>query len=831
MISIVNKNPSGMFDAEEQWVQFTEINDSLIIRPATPVLGISLVNGFSLEYEGDLRFDFRYSPDEGLTWSPQMSLTIENLKRFAFKKNHWVYFELIIVNQSDSESYFKSIDFDLNYQQISVPQIYKEGFSYSSYIPYYNHFCIDWTLNVLQKIYRQGIVPKYIERGSNLDWYKKEISEEDNILEINPSELRFANSGTINVHSNTTWTVSNGESGRSYKTVPRKGNEVVLCDDRWEDEDYIDFWYSLIYMQALRIWFVDVLNDMLWNPKVLHNWLQSKGLILGSSIHLDELYYMMVYFYDEMFRRGTLASFEYYDILSTVFDTSIRGEFLRLIDGDIDDENITALIPSIDQGWIVGYSSACGYDNTDYLLNFTKVWENKITSIEKYPLYNGENVELKNGNIIIKGGSDLYSGIGLGDPDKRTNVNSERNYYLYVRFSCDGFYNLRVGCEVYNNRDDIVYLIDENENENNSFINEKLFQTTNGDIVFFGEIRAMNSGVKSVKGSPVNVLQFPENTTIYKAMPFFVAKSINDIVIKDIRFGLLADKETYISSATELYLLVKNNNPEYTSEDLKSILDEKIIPVGINLEIDTIETASINVDTNNIHFLQEGGSQSVQVTVIPNINWQAFVDGSWFKASPVSGNGSFILNVSTDANLSREIRSGKIVITASSQSETIDVLQEALEYIFEVKGDTEHTVSFEGGDIIITGRSNCLGIKALNFPEWVSILGLTVNEGSVRNWDGDSNYLIEGDPGKDKPYEFEISFHIDKNPETQQRVSQFDIQGWGDEGSVASVNISVVQWGDETFISVSPQSVTIPSAGTAQTVEITTKGNWIAYEV
>ena len=120
MIAIVNKNPSGMFEAEEQWIQFTEVNDSLIIRPATPVQGISLANGFSIEYEGDLRFDFRYSPDEGLTWSPQMSLTDDNLQRFAYKKNHWVYFELIIVNQSDSESYFKSIDFNFDYQKPSI---------------------------------------------------------------------------------------------------------------------------------------------------------------------------------------------------------------------------------------------------------------------------------------------------------------------------------------------------------------------------------------------------------------------------------------------------------------------------------------------------------------------------------------------------------------------------------------------------------------------------------------------------------------------------------------------------------------------------------------
>ena len=787
MISIVNKNPSGMFDAEEQWVQFTEINDSLIVRPATPVQGISLANGFSLEYEGDLRFDFRYSPDGGLTWSPQMNLTNDNLQRFMYKKNHWVYFELIIVNQSTTESYFKSINFDLEYQQIPIPQLYKEGFNYSNFIPYYNHFCIDWTLNVLQKIYKQGIVPKYIERGSNLDWYKKRVEE---------------------------------------------GDKVILCDDRWEDEDYITFWYSLIYMQALRIWFVDVLNDMLWNPKILHNWLQSKGLILGSSIHLDELYYMMVYFYDEMFRKGTLSSFRYREILSKIFeDVSIRGEFLRLIDNNSDDENVTALIPPTDQGWIIGYSSACGYINTDYLSNFSKAWENKLTSIEKYPLYNSENVEFKDGNIIIKGGSELYSGIGLGDPDKRVNVSPERDYYFYVRFSCEGYYNLHAGCEVYNNRDDIVYLVDENGNENNNFVNEKLFQATDGDIVFFGEVRSMGSMRRTEKGSPIDILKFPENLTIYKAMPFFIAKSVNDIVIKDIRFGLLADKDIYISSAAELYLLVKNNNPDYTSENLRSILDRKIIPAGINVEIDAIETANIEAEAYSVYFPQEGGQRSVQVTVIPNIDWQVLVESIWFKANPLSGNGSFILNISANENLSRDSRSDKITITGSSQSKVINVLQAALGYVFEIEGDAERAVSVEGGNIFIIGRSNCQGIKLIDLPEWISIESLFVNGGPINDWNGSSDYLIKEDPGKNSPYEFKISLQVNENLETQQRVSVFSVQGWDDESSVRSVDINIVQWGDETSISVFPQEVTVPSSGAAQVVEITTKGNWIAYEI
>lgn len=768
MIEIVNRNPSGMFDAEESWIRFTEANDSLIIKPATPVLGVTSIRGFSLETEGALAVTFRYSLDEGLNWSEPQDLSDENLQSIEVKRNHWLSIEVTLVNLNSGESYFKSVSFDFSFEKPSIPDFYK-GFNYSEYIPYYNHFCIDWTLNVLQKIYRKGIVPKFIERSDNV---------------------------------------------------------------AWDDEDYINFWYPIIYISALRIWMVDVLNDMLWNPKVLHAWLESKGLILGSDIHMDELYYLMIYFYDEMMRRGTLSAFDRSRELGGAFaDATVRGEFMRLINGEVDEEAVHALIPPMDQGWIVGYSSTCGYINTDYLINFTKAWENRLTDISRYPLYNGDNVSMRDGQIVIAGDSAVYAGIGLGDPDMRVSVDPSKDYYFLVVFSCSAPFDLRAGCNVYNNIDDQISLEDADGNETNYFVEDKTFLSTEGDILFFGEIRAASSTVKhNQMGRAAKMLKFPENTTIYKAMPFFVARSSNDVVIKEVRFGLLADRDTFISSIAELYLLVKNNNSSYDKEALRRVIEEKLLPVGVFLNLDVIVDVNLSVAPQSVTFPYSGGQESVQIMMDVQEDWVIFKNIDWVTASPEQGMGSGISRLTAEENVSRNRREGYVDVRSGSESVRISVIQLANLLIFELTSDAYITLRPLGGSFIIRGNSNCQGIK-IAAVEWMQAAGLKVNGEPVEGWDGADSYLIPGDPGNAEPYAFEIEVQASVNEDSGQRTGMVTVEGWDEDVSRSAFMVNVLQWGADSSIQVDPEAITIPSDGTAQEVNVITTGNWTATEI
>lgn len=817
MIEIVNRNPSGMFDAEEPWVRLTEINDSLVIQQATPVLGAIGIKSFNLEYEGNLLATFRYSVDEGLNWSETLDLNLENLQRIDLKRSHWFMVEITLVNQpymmnrlelsgnnlvlgpdgspkslyvesnttwtvegsdqggdtpepsSSNESFFKAITFELEFNKPAIPEFYKD-FNYSKFIPYYNHFCIDWTVNIMRKLYQKGIVPKFIERND---------------------------------------------------------------DVAWEDEDYINFWYFITYINALRIWAVDVLEDMLWNPRILHAWLESKGLILGSDIHMDELYYLMTYFYDEMMRRGTMSSFDRSRNLSGEFaEAFVRGEFIRLINGESTDEIVRALIPSSEQGWVVGYSSPCGYVNTDYLVNFTKAWENKISDLSKYPLYNGSNITFDdNGAIIIRGGSDVYSGIGLGDPDMRVSIDPSKDYFFLVRFSCEQPFDLRTGCYVYNNVDDQISLEDLEGNDQNYFIDEKTFQGTNGDVLFFGEVRSNGTFIRKGQLDGVaNVLKFKDNQTAFYAMPFFVARSSSNLIIKEVRFGLLADRDTYLLDVAELHLVVKNNNPEYDRDSLKDEISNKLLPIGVYLTLDSIESVNLSVEPIFISFPQSGGVEMVSLTLNGDFEWSAQADYDFFQINPSRGSGSSVIRVIAEENLSKEILIDHINVRSGTSTVTVIVTQEAMSLVFELTSTQDIVVSSEGSLFRISGTSNCEGIKINSIPDWIEISELRVNGEAVSGWDGNESYQIEGDPGAERPYSFELELQALENLDTSMRNATISLSGWNGSQEIRQQSVRIIQWGASS-INVSPLQVTIPSSGDSQEVTIEITGSWTAFEI
>lgn len=817
MIEIVNRNPSGMFDAEEPWVRLTEINDSLVIQQATPVLGAVRIKSFNLEYEGDLLATFRYSVDEGLNWSETLDLNLENLQKIDLKRSHWFMVEITLVNQpyimnrlelsgnnlvlgpdgsskslyvesnttwtieesdqggdtpepsSSNESFFKAITFELEFNKPAIPEFYKD-FNYSKFIPYYNHFCIDWTVNVMRKLYQKGIVPKFIERND---------------------------------------------------------------DVAWEDEDYINFWYFITYINALRIWAVDVFEDMLWNPRILHAWLESKGLILGSDIHMDELYYLMTYFYDEIMRRGTMSSFDRSRNLSGEFaEAFVRGEFIRLINGESTDEIVRALIPSSEQGWLVGYSSPCGYANTDYLVNFTKAWENKISDLSKYPLYNGSNIIFDDNNaIIIRGGSDVYSGIGLGDPDMRVPIDPSKDYFFLVRFSCEQSFDLRTGCYVYNNVDDQISLEDLEGNDQNYFVDEKTFQGTNGDVLFFGEVRSNGTFIRKGQLDGIaNVLKFKDNQTAFYAMPFFVARSSSNLIIKEVRFGLLADRDTYLSDIAELYLIVKNNNPEYNRDSLKNEISNKLLPIGVYLTLDSIESVNLSIEPTFISFPQSGGVEMISLTLNGDFEWGAQDDYNFFQISPSRGSGSSVIRVMAEENLSKETLIDHISVRSGTSTVTVIATQEAMSPVFELASIQDIVVSSEGSSFRISGTSNCEGIKISSIPNWVEILELRVNGEVVSGWDGDESYQIEGDPGAEKPYSFELELQASENLDTAMRNATISLSGWNSSQEIGQQSVKIIQWGASS-INVSPLQVTIPSSGDSQEVTIETTGSWTAFEI
>ena len=222
---------------------FTEAGDTLILK-GTPVLGATGFRRLTVKTEGEglLSKFLRYSVDS-LNWSEWLDLSDVEARTLVIDPQHFLCFEVKLVLETTTPIILKSTEVVFRYSVPSEPSFYKE-FPLSKFVPYYNYSSIEWSLNILEKVYKQGIVPKYIERGSN---------------------------------------------------------------ENWCDRDYIDFWFPIIYYFSLNLTFNKIFKDLVWFPTLLYEYLRQKGLFLGSKIKLAELFYLMEHYYSEIVKRGSLA--------------------------------------------------------------------------------------------------------------------------------------------------------------------------------------------------------------------------------------------------------------------------------------------------------------------------------------------------------------------------------------------------------------------------------------------------------------------------------------------------------------------------------------------
>lgn len=511
------------------WVKFTEEGDSLKITPSTPVLGVIGIKSYSIkethEFGSSLEKFFRYSVDDGLNWSEWIVLNDSNLKSMSISKNRFFCLEMNFIKRGAGTSYFKSIDFQFDYEEPLIPEVYK-SFSFSKKCPYWNYTSIQWALNVLNKVYRKGIVPNFIERT----------------------------------------------------------------------EDYTHLWWSMIYPFALRLGWTETFTDLLWDKELLKKYLEGRGLIVGKTSDLAELYYLMTHFYSEISKRGTISVFDTSE--SNQDDTNIRGEFLRLVDADQSDECIVGIVTPEEQGWVLGYSSPSGYQNTDYLINFRKGYENILSDLSLYPLLVPENISLSNGKIIINSTS-TFAGIGTeNNSTKGISISSSCNYWIIVKFTLTQQSKIKFGCVGFDSLQNPIPFekseISEGINHweigtdfvisgsTNTFV-EGTFEP--GEYLFIGEIR---DGKKNyvVQMSDISVKwNFPANKDICTLMPLFHVQGVAQI--NDFHIQAIVDRDMYLSIAKEVTLLLENNS-NYTEEEIRKIAENTLLPFSLQYNLKLI---------------------------------------------------------------------------------------------------------------------------------------------------------------------------------------------------------------------------------------------------
>lgn len=194
---------------------------------------------------------------------------------------------------------------------------------------------------------------------------------------------------------------------------------------------------------------------------------------------------------------------------------------------------------------------------------------------------------------------------------------------------------------------------------------------------------------------------------------------------------------------------------------------------------------------------------------------------SWVTPSKTSGSGDDTVSWSATEHTGRSSRTTTATFSASGvESKTLTITQSGASEFVTI--DATATVAKTGGSVTISGTSNS---SKLTFTETgTDNIGITLPASYTANSVSTSNgSAISGDPGASSAYNFSITItSIAANTSTSSKTSQITVTP--NSGTAAVCNIT--QAGADPTLSISPSSITIPAAGTAQSVSVTSNTSW-----
>lgn len=217
---------------------------------------------------------------------------------------------------------------------------------------------------------------------------------------------------------------------------------------------------------------------------------------------------------------------------------------------------------------------------------------------------------------------------------------------------------------------------------------------------------------------------------------------------------------------------------------------------------------------------------------------------NWLIINPSTGSGNGTIANSADAHTGRVARTGVVSVQGAgiATPATYNVTQEAKAEFVSFDNGNEMAIAVEGGNVTITGTTNSSKLKF----EWVVPEGQNQAEYTP---DGDEEYAgvdfpsieipasysaagvatnndtaIEGDPGADAEFAFSIDISFPENTVAVEVDRTLRVTANGSQVA----QIICKQTAAEPTLTVSPQSITIPQAGTAQDVTVTSNTTWSA---
>lgn len=198
---------------------------------------------------------------------------------------------------------------------------------------------------------------------------------------------------------------------------------------------------------------------------------------------------------------------------------------------------------------------------------------------------------------------------------------------------------------------------------------------------------------------------------------------------------------------------------------------------------------------------------------------------SWASPNKTSGNGNDTVSWSATAHTGREARQTTATFAASGvDSKTLTIIQSGKTEFVSFDSATA-AVDKTGGTLTITGTSNS---SKLTFAlTGTNGIGLSLPSSyKVNSVNTDNGTAITGDPGATQQFTFTITFsNISENTTINSKTSQLTVTP--NSGSSAAVTCNITQAAGDAYLTISPNTITIPAAGTpAQSVSVSSNTNW-----
>jgi hypothetical protein len=152
----------------------TEDGDVITIKTNVPVVGIVALTSFidsTVGETGSVYFEktFHYSTNGGLTYSNWLVLNTVNVQNIIVERTDYfiVEYRYKRIGASGGDLTFNSIHLGGTLNPLTHPVFNSTVFA-DFFTPDMTGV-LDWALNVLEKLYKQGIIPKYVNRNQGGD--------------------------------------------------------------------------------------------------------------------------------------------------------------------------------------------------------------------------------------------------------------------------------------------------------------------------------------------------------------------------------------------------------------------------------------------------------------------------------------------------------------------------------------------------------------------------------------------------------------------------------------------------------------------------------------